>query len=312
MSNEELLHEVRSLKEKILQQEKKIEELESRLLAQETKPASIELQDMTIEDFDRHLDSRLLRQIESHQMLGGLKVAIGATMVIQGTHNSNGGDSAATKEEDVTDGSYSIDLELEKEFEDYGKAFLHLETGDGAGVEDELKVFSNVDRDVDDSDNSIKITEVWYEHFFKTIPAALMFGKIDGTILIDTNEYANDETIQFLGRIFRNSPTIEFPDNAGGFRLNIEPVDFMDLQLLLMDADSDWEDIVNDIFFVTQLNFKPNLFGKTGNYRILGWLNDRDHIKWGNSTETKERGYGFGISFDQELADDVGAFLRYG
>ena len=103
-------------------------------------------------------------------------------------------------------------MEFEKEFANYGKAFVHLETGDGAGIEDELKVFSNVNRDADDSDNSVSVTEVWYEHYPENMPLTITAGKIDATGFIDTNEYANDECGQFLGRIFRNSPTIEFAD----------------------------------------------------------------------------------------------------
>jgi len=231
--------------------------------------------------------------------------------VVQGTSNANG-DTLSEKGEDVTDASYSIDLTFEKEFEDYGVAFLHMETGDGAGVEDELQVFSNVNRDADDSDNSVSVTEAWYEHNFQSMPADLMVGKIDGTVLVDNNEYANDETTQFLGRIFRNSPTIEFPDNSAGFCLGLEMFDSMDATVLLMDADGDWEDVGDEIFFAGQVNFKPNLFDRPGNYRLIGWLNDTDHTKWEDSTSVKEDGYGFGISFDQELTDSIGAFLRYG
>ncbi|MFH1901548.1 MAG: carbohydrate porin [Candidatus Omnitrophota bacterium] len=240
----------------------------------------------------------------------GLTIGAGATFILQGTHNANG-DNLSKKGEDVTDASYSIDLEFEKEFADYGKAFIHLEAGGGAGVEDELKVFSNVNRDADDDEN-VRLTEAWYEHYSSNLPLTLTFGKIDATCFIDTNEYANDEVNQFLGRIFRNSPTIEFADNAAGIRLGLEPVDLMAAEMVLMDADSDWKDMFDNIFFAGQINFKPKLFGRGGNYRILGWLNDREHTKWADATKTKEKGFGFGLSFDQELTDNLGAFVRYG
>ena len=79
-----------------------------------------------------------------------------------------------------------------------------------------------------------------------------------------------------------------------------------------MDADSEWEDVVDDVFFACQLNLKPNLFERSSNYRIIGWLNDREHTKWEDSTSTKEKTYGVGISLDQELTDNLGVFLRYG
>jgi hypothetical protein len=244
-------------------------------------------------------------------MLGGLRTGIGATFVVQGTNNANG-DALSAKGEDVTDASYSIGMSFEKEFGDHGKAFLNVETGDGAGAEDELRVFSNVNRDADDSDNSMTVTEAWYEHYFNAAPVRLMAGKIDGTVLVDTNEYANDETTQFLGRAFRNSPAIEFPDNAAGMRLEIEPSDAVNVSFLMMDGDSDWEDIVEKGFYAAQMNLMPGFFDRPGNYRLITWLSDREHTKWRDSSATKENSYGFGLSFDQEMTDVLGAFLRYG
>jgi hypothetical protein len=242
----------------------------------------------------------------------GLTIGAGATFIIQGAYNANG-DSLSQNGKDITDVSYSIDLEIEKEFDGQGKFFLHFETGDGAGVEDELKVFSNVNRDADDSDNNISLTEAWYEHYFKILPLTLTFGKIDATSYIDTNEYANDECTQFLGRIFRNSPVLEFPDdNAIGARLLLEPTDLVDVGVVVMDANADWEDAFDNVFVSGQLNIKPNLFGRPGNYRVYGWLNDKEHTKWKDSTKTKEKGYGAGLSFDQELTDSFGAFARFG
>ncbi len=278
--------ELAELKERIAVLEQKLSQQEAKLGEQE------ELR----EDLSKIKD-----------VFDGLSIGAGATFVVQGTDNANG-DNLSKKGEDVTDASYSIDLEFEKEFEDYGKTFVHLEAGGGAGVEDELKVFSNVNRDADNDEN-VRLTEVWYEHYLS--PLTLTFGKIDATCFIDTNEYANDETTQFLGRIFRNSPTIEFADNAAGIRFGLEPIDVMDAELVIMDADSDWEDVFDNVFVAGQLNFKPELFGRGGNYRILGWINNRDHTKWNDSTKTKEDGCGVGLSFDQELNDNLGAFVRY-
>ncbi len=295
-SKDELLKEIHSLKKQINQQEKRINELERNLAKKKVAPKSIELSDATIEDFDSYV-------------MDGLKIGGGATFVMQATRNANAGD-ASNKQEDVTDGSYSIDLILEKEFEDYGMAFLQLETGDGAGVEDELTVFSNVNQDADDSDNSVAVTKAWYEHYIKDLPLTLTFGKIGSDDYIDGNQYACDECTQFLGRMFKHSPTIEFPDNSGGLRMGIVPSDSMEIDIVLSDGDSDWEDIIADIFLAAQLNFKQ-LFERDGNYRVIGWMNDRDHTKWDDSTNVTEEGYGFAISFDQELTDNLGAFLRY-
>ena len=60
-----------------------------------------------------------------------------------------------------------------------------------------------------------------------------------------------------------------------------------------------------------QVNFKPKLLSREGNYRILGWYNDQNHTEWLDSTKDKESSYGFGLSFDQELTDTVVLFDRY-
>ncbi|MDD4294297.1 MAG: carbohydrate porin [Candidatus Omnitrophica bacterium] len=247
-----------------------------------------------------------------NEVFDGLSIGGGATFIMQGTNNANG-ESLSNNSEDSTDASYSIDLEFEKEFKDYGKAFIHLETGDGSGVEDELALFSSVNRDVDDSDSGVSVTEAWYEHYFSKIPLALTFGKIDPTAYLDGNNYANDECSQFLGHVFRNSPVIEFPDdNGAGIHALLEPLDFFDIELTLMDADADWENVGDNIFFAGQVNIKPGFYGKDGNYRFYVWLNNKDHIKWTNSSESEETNYGAGISFDQELTDIMSVFLRYG
>lgn len=285
-----------TIEEEIADLKSRIAALEQKLALQEDKIGGQEEAEETLEQIKKTFD--------------GLSIGAGATFVLQGTHNANG-DNQLSDGDDVTDASYSIDVEIEKEFEDYGKAFIHLEAGGGDGVEDELTLFSNVNRDADNDEN-VRLTEAWYEHYFHSTPRTLTIGKIDATGYIDTNEYANDECTQFLGRIFRNSPTIEFADNGAGMRFAIEPVDFTDIELVLMDADSDWEDVFDGLFLATQFNLKPQLLGRGGNYRFIGWFNDRDHTKWLEPAKITKANYGFGISFDQELTDNIGLFLRYG
>ncbi len=296
--------EVAELKARIIQ-------LEERLTQQEDKTVEVEkIAHGAKREFSEFIDYKAGEGLEIKP--AGLTIGAGATFILQGANNANGDDLAGNGE-DVTDVSYSMDLEFEKTFDDYGSAFIHLETGDGAGVEDELQVFSNVNRDADDSDNSVSVTEAYYEHYFKDLPLTLTFGKIDPTVYLDQNEYANDECTQFLGHIFRNSPTLEFPDdNAAGVRVAIEPVDFLGLEFIAMDANADWEDAFDNMFLAGQVNIKPNIFDRPGNYRVYGWLNDKDHIKWDDALKAKEKSYGFGLSFDQEITDVLGAFARYG
>ncbi len=256
----------------------------------------------------RGKEEKLLDEIASD--LNGISIGGGATMIVQGLKDANG-DGQLSRNEDVTDASYSVDLEFGKEFEQ-GQAFIHLETGDGAGVDEELKLFSSVNRDADDSDNAVSVTEAWYEHQPGKGPFKAAFGKLDPTSVIDNNAYANDEGAQFLGNMFRNSAVVEFSDNALGARASYDIGETLDVALITLDGDADGEDAGDGMFVGGQLNIKPKFFGREGNYRLLAWSNGQNHTRWSDTEKDKEDSYGYGLSFDQELTDVFGAFVRYG
>jgi len=245
-------------------------------------------------------------------IIDGIKIGTSATFIVQGTVDANATGSAG---EDVTDASYSVDLTFEKEFGDYGMAFLQLETGDGAGVEDELTLFSNVNKDADDSDNSVALTKVWYEHYLFDKQLAVTFGKIDAGDYFDQNEIACDECTQFLGRMFKHASTIQFPDNNAGVRVFFTPLEasWLEVEAQVLDGDDDWEDIADEVFASGQVNFKPELIeNRASNYRFYAWYKDTNHIEWQNTSNMKEENYGFGTSIDQEITDIVTLFGRYG
>lgn len=260
-------------------------------------------------DLEARID-RLEHAGKSANMLDGLNLGVGATFVVQGTSNANG-TAIGYKGNDATDAAYSMDLELEKEFDDGGMGFMHFETGQGNGVTDDLEVFSNVNRDVDASGGTLSLTELWYEQDFDDT-FILTFGKLDPTVYLDNNEYANDECGQFLGSIFRNSAVIEFPDNTIGIRGHVAFMRMVDIELTMFDGDADFQQIGDHPFLATQITFKPQLMDRNGNYRLLFWLNEASHTKWDDAGKTKESASGFGISCDQELADNIGTFLRAG
>lgn len=276
----------------ILDQNKKITEYESRL---------------------SQFDTALHRQEGSPiQLIEGLDIGAGGTMIVQGTDNVNNATSGITRQEDQTDASYSADITIGKEFKEIGaRAFLHLEAGNGNGLEDDLTLYSNVNRDADNEER-VHLTELWYEQALFNDNAALTFGKLDPTAYFDNNEVANDETTQFLGRIFRNSPTLEFPDNSAGIHLAYLPFEWVELGYGVFNTNSEWEKLGDNLFNIGQVAFRTNFLNLPGNYRFLGWNNQAYHTKWLDTEETKEAAFGFGLSFDQKLTDITTAFLRYG
>lgn len=294
----ELMKEIKALKQRVSYLEEKIALQDEKLQEQQEQ----------VKEALKHTPGEGIQIPEA-----GINIGAGATFVVQGAIDAN---NTGGKSEDVTDVSYSVDLEIEKEFGDFGLAFIHLETADGAGVEDELQVFSNVNRDADDgADNKVSLTEVWYEHYLFDKQLTLTAGKIDPTCFVDQNEIANDETTQFLGRIFRNAPTIDFTDNNAGIHGLIVPeqLPWVELEGQVLDGDGDWEDVGDDIFTTCQINLKPAfLKDLSGNYRIYGWYKDINYIKWADSGQQFEEKYGFGASADQQLSDIFTVFGRYG
>lgn len=307
-----LLKEIRELKKTTEFQAAKIRELEKRLSAQEERNKSVVLETIPVCELEAKIDERINKKIPTFQLLEGLDMGVSITSILQSARNANA-DTQLGPGEDVTDGSYSADISFEKKFEDCATAYISLHSGDGAGVTDDLKLFSNVNADASDDDGSVSINEVWYEYYFKSIPLSVTFGKLDPTYFIDTNEYANNETSQFLADMFVNSCILEFPaDNAGGIRFGLEPLKFMDINVVALDANADWEDIFDKLFLAGQINFKPRIFGRPGNYRLLAWRNNQPHTKWQDMSQDKAIGFGAGLSLDQELTDLIGVFVRYG
>jgi len=298
---------IEALEKKVTQQDEYIVKQRAESTSQQAKITEYESQLSKFEEKLKRVPG------EPMQLMEGLELGVGGTIIVQGTNNINYNGDGQTQKKDRADGSYSADVTLAKEFKEVnGRAFLHLEAGQGAGLEDNLTLYSNVNRDAGDSDAKVELTEFWYEQNLFKDKAAVTFGKLDPTAYFDQNEVANDETAQFLGRIFRNSPTVEFPDNNAGIRVAYLPVEWLELGYGMFNAKSGWEKIGDNLFNIGQVSFKTNFLNLPGNYRFYGWSNNANHTKWLDTEKTKEIAYGFGLSFDQKANDIVTLFARYG
>ncbi|MDD5156317.1 MAG: carbohydrate porin, partial [Candidatus Omnitrophica bacterium] len=306
--------EINQLKERIQALEKKVSGQDKYIATQNT---TVQTQAQQISEYESKFSQfeEKLKRVPGApmQLMEGLELGAGMTIIVQGTNNVNNPSDGQTQKRARTDGSYSADITLAKEFKEVnGKAFLHLEGGQGDGLEDNLTVYSNVNRDADNHEN-VRVTELWYEQGLFKDRAAVTFGKLDPTAYFDQSEVANDETTQFLGRIFRNAPTLEFPDNTAGLRLAYMPKEWVELGYGMFNGNSDnWSRMFDNLFNIGQVSFKTNFFNLAGNYRFYGWNNNLPHTKWMDATKGKEAAYGFGLSFDQKLNDVVTAFCRYG
>ncbi len=289
---------------------KEIEELKARIEMLEKKVEEAEKERKEIKEASKELES-------IKEKFKNLSVSIGVTGVVQATANNEDN----SDDGNVTDGSYSADLEFEADFGRWGTGYIHLEAGGGEGVTDEVPALTGVNADAGDSDNSLEVADVWWE--FKPLNNDLLtvtVGRLDPTGYFDANEVANDETSQFLADAFVNSIVVEWPDYTPGFRIQISPIELVDINLGIMSADNDWEDLFDDVFAMAEISVKPKFGDLQGNYRIYGWLNGLDHIEWDKfkrsgydeSTTDDENNYGFGISLDQQVPYNITLFARLG
>lgn len=321
-NNAELIAEVKILKEKITEIEAlkaRVIELEKRL---EDQRCAITTQGTTVKEIKESLI-----QYKPGEGLSvppcGIEITAGATFVLQGASNTN---NAGDKEASRLDAAWSSDIFIQKRFEDWGFALLHLEPGQGRGAEEELSLYSNVNRDQNDTDANVPVTELWYEHYLFNKQVAITAGKMDPANYIDQNQYAHDETTQFLARIFKQNPAIEWPnDNTLAARIVLAPdmMPYLSLEAAYFDANNDWEDVFSRPFISAQINFKPSKVLKIdpeqwdGNYRFYWWLNNMDHSKLtalgeSSADNTKNHNTGFGFSCDQMVTDVFGLFARFG
>jgi len=273
-----------------------------------------------------------LKKVED--ALGHINISADLTGIIQGTINN---DDNNTDEGESADGAFTFDLNLATDFGKYGNFYVHLEGGDGEGLNDDVPSFSvpNYDAYATKNHNNqtdLTISEAFYEIGLKDERFVFDIGKMDISVLFDENEAAGDETSQFLNNIFVKSMglTIPEPDNfyCPAFMLKIAPVELVEFRLIgasVEDYNGDnWEDIFDHGFMACQINFRPEINGKKGNYRIYGWMDDRNHLKnrylgIANSRSTPlyndplahEEQKGWGVSIDQEVSKGIRAFARY-
>ncbi len=306
-----------SIKEELDQLKARIQSLENRLAEQEKcakeQDSCIAEQRQKITEYEakfKEMDEQLHRQVGPPTIVSkDLRIGVGATMIVQATDNTN-----ATEEKKAgrTDASFSEDITISKEFEGLNsEAFIHLEAGQGAGLTNELSLYSNVNADANDEEH-VSVSEIWYEQGLFGDKALITFGKLDPTVYFDNNEVANDETTQFLADMFKINPAIEFPDNTVALRAAAMPVDWLELNYGVFNTNGNWDEIADNLFNVGQVTFKTNFFDLSGNYRFLGWQNRAHHTKWLDIERQKEHTYGFALSFDQKAHEIVTLFARYG
>lgn len=245
--------------------------------------------------------------------IGKLNISGGITSILQGT-------SGLAGNSDVTDLTYTLDLNFEAAISEHGKVVVALEAGDGYGVNDNLPSLSISNYDAYVTENSGIVTpsvsQAYYEGEYMDGLLGVTVGKLDVHSLYDENAYANDETDQFVSGIFTRYPGTIFHEldsyYAPGLALTVKPADIVEFRLIGANGNgSGFDDVFDNGYIVGHANVMPKLLGRDGNYRVHVIYDARNYTDIKDPSKNNETNTSFGLSFDQEVADNIGLFARY-
>ena len=190
----------------------------------------------------------------------------------------------------------------------------------GADLHDDVKDINGRGRDY--------LLNAWYRHAFQ-LAADNVFsvtaGIIDSVDYLDGNVYANDAYTQFMNEALVNSTQIFLPSYDRGAALQWDN-GLWSLRAVFMNVgkdDDNGEDDQNsqqpakltDRDLGDDYNFLGVEIGYTlhsalgeGNYRLVWSRTSRDFVD--PSGSSAERRGALALSFDQQLGDSLGAFVR--
>lgn len=132
-------------------------------------------------------------------------------------------------------------------------------------------------------------------------------GIIDATDYIDKNTYSNDEYTQFMNQVLVNSPNGFAPSYDIGVAVEWE-IDSWSINGVGMNVGEN-DDGNNYNFFAVGIGYAVKTFLGEGNYRLIGQSTSEEFL---DKKGTKEKLWAVGLSFDQELGDIFGGWIRLG
>jgi hypothetical protein len=248
------------------------------------------------------------------------KITGGLTTIVQGVLNNEeafGGNRA--------EGSMSADLFIESEIVPRGFLLFRMDVLQGDGLTRLPPLFTNPDgtptgpnNDVEgwSSSDTLHINEVRYEQFFAGDKFRVSVGHLDLTSYFDENEFANKETFQFIAPIFCNNIAIDWGGNANffgpGLVLNYHPIELIEGSIGYFEGDGDYTDLFDHPFIAGQIELEPRIRGLEGHYSFMVWTRYTPHPRILDPAQTDSKNSGFAISFDQELSEKVGIWVRFG
>jgi hypothetical protein len=223
-----------------------------------------------------------------------------------------------------------------------GIFYARIHAGDGTGADHGGQpnnpvnvLLGNLNTIADDNtggdDTSLNLLEAFYTHEFFDKTLSVTGGKAKNLLFLDGNAFANNEKQQFVGKPFVNNSVLdsesEYTPLLGG---EFKPMELLAFSVLgtstsrpnvegtpLEDtAKSKYDNVFSTPFLGSQVTVSPKFGELEGNYRLFGWYAGYNHSKLDADRNPidgkKDKGWGLGISADQQLTEMIGLFGRFG
>jgi hypothetical protein len=151
----------------------------------------------------------------------------------------------------------------------------------------------------------------WYKHefmFSESNHLAVYFGLIDGTDFLDENVYSNDEFTQFMNQALVNGPNFFAPSYDSGLALKWQRRSIKIHAVAMAVGENEAGNAYN--YFGAELEYHINTGMGEGNYRATLVNTSADFEDPAGQGNKRHNGIIF--SFDQQLGQSLGAFIRFG
>ena len=326
--NAAVLKEIQSLKERIEELEEKLEEQESLSKRQAAKT-------------EESIEGRIGEALE--ERFGTLEIHGGAILYYQ---DSQADELDGENADSPSGAGFTVDLELTWHpalpvMED-GEFYVRIHAGSGTGADrggqpnNPVNVLlANLNTIADDNtggdDTSLELLEAHYTHNFLNETLNVTTGKAKNLMFLDGNAFANNDKQQFVGKPFVNNSVLdsesEYTPLIGA---EFKPMELLALSVvgtstsrpyaegtpLENTAKSKYDNVFSTPFLGSQLTVSPKFGELEGNYRFYGWYAGYNHSKLDSDRNPidgqKDKGWGLGISADQQVTEMIGLFGRFG
>ncbi|MDH5637391.1 MAG: carbohydrate porin [Nitrospinota bacterium] len=246
----------------------------------------------------------------------------GLTIVAQNSIGNEYGDPSAEVPEgetstvtiDQADYAFTADIMLIGKLSDTEELVFHLEAGGGHSMSDNVPSRTAINYDPYDTqvEGQVKlnVSQAYYQRNMADGKFIFGVGLMDAHSLTDSNEFAGDETAQFLNGVFVRSTGVVFHEStyyyAPTVYLEARPASFLSLTLTYSSPEGN--DILDHNELAVQLGLHPSINERQGNYRFGYIIHNQGFTKIVDGTEASNSG--FFISVDQQLTDMIGLFFR--